>query len=818
MLECRDEQRREAVRIRDDWNGIDFVEVDDSGTVLTVLFLGKAPQGIAKANVSIEGGRTSKGAVAVLSIDVQPEEDPRLDDRLLVHVDRRGDHATYVLRLTGLERIDPRYAAAEFSFMANCPSDLDCAAAPPCPEPVYPQPAIDYLAKDYASFRQLILDRLALVMPEWRDRLVPDLGVTLVELLAYVGDYLSYYQDAVATEAYLATARRRPSVRRHARLVDYVLGEGCNARAFVCIEVANDITLDLRQCWFITALNDPRFASTKVALKADELDSFASGSFEVFEPMDREAPLPLLRARNALRFYSWGDRECCLKAGSVAATLHADERARLRVGDVLVFEEVVGPRTGSPADADPNHRHAVRLTSVTLAKDLLTGQQVLEITWGAADALPFDLCLSTIGPAPTCKFLPHVSVARANVVLVDHGQTVPPEALGEVPTLPSEPCCECEGRPSDVTGVPGRFAPTLQQGPLTFSQRRAADGAAADWMSQDPRRALPSIFLRAQPAGVGGGRWEARADLLSSGADDQHFVVEMEEDGVARLRFGDDELGEQPDAGTRFTAHYRVGNGPRGNVGAKGIAALVHRTSTLANDITRVWNPLPARGGTAPEPMSEAKLNAPQAFRFGPEAMQRAIIADDYARLAERHKALQRAAARLAWTGSWFEASVSVDPLAAVADATPLTREVLSNLEAFRRIGHDLGVRVTEYVPIDLAMTVCAAPEYIRGHVKAALLDAFSDRALPGNRRGFFHPDSMTFGSHLYLSAIIAAAHAVPGVVSVQVTRLQRQHAPSNGEIEAGVLPLGVFETAKLANDPNLPDQGRLVIHVMGGR
>ena len=37
----------------------------------------------------------------------------------------------------------------------------------------------------------------------------------MVELLAFVGDYLSYQQDAIATEAYLGTARRRVSVRRH---------------------------------------------------------------------------------------------------------------------------------------------------------------------------------------------------------------------------------------------------------------------------------------------------------------------------------------------------------------------------------------------------------------------------------------------------------------------------------------------------------------------------------------------------------------------------------------------------------------------------
>ena len=81
-----------------------------------------------------------------------------------------------------------------------------------------------------------MLDRLLVTMPEWRERHIPDIGITLVELMAYVADQLSYSLDAVTTEAYLSTARLRISVRRHARLVDYRMHEGCNARSWVCIE------------------------------------------------------------------------------------------------------------------------------------------------------------------------------------------------------------------------------------------------------------------------------------------------------------------------------------------------------------------------------------------------------------------------------------------------------------------------------------------------------------------------------------------------------------------------------------------------------
>ena len=57
--------------------------------------------------------------------------------------------------------------------------------------------------------------------------------MVLAELIAYVGDQLSYQQDAVATEAYLDTARSRISLRRHALLVDYHVHDGCNARAWM---------------------------------------------------------------------------------------------------------------------------------------------------------------------------------------------------------------------------------------------------------------------------------------------------------------------------------------------------------------------------------------------------------------------------------------------------------------------------------------------------------------------------------------------------------------------------------------------------------
>lgn len=885
-LVCQTERRRHAVR-RQDYNGLDYLEVSDDQLTLTVYFLGEAPEDLGPENISITGGERIRD-IQVVDVKVCPQRDPELDNCIVVTVDKPGDFSTYTLCLVNLpddSRFDPRYRCLSFTFKAACPTDLDCKTVPVCPPDVYPQPEVDYLAKDYASFRQLILDRLAVVAPDWTDRHVPDLGITLVELFAYVGDYLSYYQDAVATEAYLDTARQRISVRRHARFVDYTVHEGCNARTWVHVDTSIDAMLPAQQLSFLTAFdNAPEVAGR--LLTWDDLRSVPGNRYEVFEPLvdASGAEILLYASHNEIRFYTWGDTECCLPRGATAASLidgperppvgvpepqepeetpqdipesavdkeprepdqrqekgrdHADgdddvppvgetpvqRLLHLKPGDVLIFEEVIGPKTGDPDDADPTHRHAVRLIHVEPVIDPLTGRPVLEVAWAEEDALPFALCLSVVGPPPECALIEDVSVARGNVVLADHGRRIDePEDLGRVPVEFEDAVCEREGLPSDVIRRPGRFRPTLDERRLTFSQPLPPCGPAAGLIDQDPRQALPWILLVSRPvpgesavddaADMPARPWAARRDLLASRPDDDHFVVEMDDRRRAHLRFGDGQMGSQPESGLAFEAAYRVGNGPDGNIGADKLLLAVSDT-VVSGLALAPRNPLPARGGTAPEPVAEVKLFAPHAFR---QVLERAITADDYAELAAQNPAVQRAAAELRWNGSWYEARVAIDPLGRAEADAGLLQEIETHLYRFRRIGHDLAVRAARYVALDIAMDVCVKPSFLRGHVKAALLERFGIGCLPDGSLGFFHPDALSFGQSISLSRLVAAAQTIPGVESVAVTRLQRLFEGPNGEIEQGVLTIGPLEIARLDNDPNFPENGRIQFDLGGGR
>lgn len=84
-------------------------------------------------------------------------------------------------------------------------------------------PTIDYTNKDFQSLRTAMLALARYRLPEWTDQSPSDLGSLLVDLFAYMGDVVLYYQDRIANESFLQTAVERRSVLNMLRLVGYDL-------------------------------------------------------------------------------------------------------------------------------------------------------------------------------------------------------------------------------------------------------------------------------------------------------------------------------------------------------------------------------------------------------------------------------------------------------------------------------------------------------------------------------------------------------------------------------------------------------------------
>jgi hypothetical protein len=806
---CGQSNRRELV-LATGLNGIDYLEVlgqPGCGTELAITFLKDATGLALTAENVVITGDTEVSATLVTAATAQAAQ------VVTVQLDHTGGFAPYTLRLAAVQTaadgtvtatpdppdgLDPVLSTVAFSFKAGCPSPADCLpASTATPPPAAPD--INYLARDYDGFRQVMLDRLAVLAPAWTERHAADLGLVLVEALAYAADHLSYQQDAVGTEAYLGTARSRISLRRHARLVNYRVGEGCSARVLVAVNVTQDgLTLPAGTLFYPAVPGLPVAGGAAGPLAAQLART--APAFAALQAV------PLATEQDEIIFYTWGDEDCCLPAGATSATLTATDPQKgnltsLTEGTILLFEEVLGPATGVAGDADPAHRCAVILTSVRWQDhtgapltDPVNGTRITQVSWGDADALPVSLCLSsTVDGAP----VGNVSVVRGNVVLAGQGTWVNGE---ELPAVPAS----------------GRYYPQLMQSPVAFAVPFAAPASAAAFLSQDPSQAVPVVSLTDSEAGG----WTPRPDLLSSGPRDQHFVVEVEQDGTAFLRFGDGDHGARPDPGLTFTATYQVGNGTVGNVGRDALGQAVIPATTPpfpSAAIAGLRNPLPVTDGVDMEPVDHIRQFAPFAF----QAQQRCVTEDDYGQQAALVPGVQAARGTLRWTGSWYTAFVSVEPAASVpggaGSATSvlpaqLTAAVAQDMDLLRMMGSDVAVEAAIIVGLRIELAVCVDADHFRGDVQAALTKTFTG---PG---GLLNAANFTFGQTVYASPLIAAAQAVPGVASVTLAVFSRLDAPWTDGVADGFLTMGRLEIPRCDNDPDHLDHGLFTLALDGGK
>lgn len=858
------EKRRDDLRLHPDptRNGIDYVVVDPvDHRRLSITFLRPVPHRLGEPNKDVYGLaerpgeriRISGGSrvVGITAVSARRASDHVID----VMVDQVGDLGTYVLTLDAPE-LDPPLSTVPLSFAAPCPTDVDCEQVVPCPPATYDEPRIDYLAKDYASFRRLLIDIARSRNPNWNEDNPADLAATVLEALAYEGDRISYFQDAVATEAYLETARIRKSVRRHARLVDYRVHDGRNAWTYVAFTVGGTGTVP-QATPVLTRIEAPlapgATAPPGLVVDPDHLAPLvrpgeppalqlpaALASVAVFETAHAQL---CSERNNEIQIHTWGRDRAALPVGTVEAALFTVDasgtavRPELSDGQLLLFEEVRGSFSpGRGADADPGHRQVVRIVgspeklhdavyseklaatpdgrwALALAAATTDKLPLLRVRWSRADALAFPLCVSVLDEHG--EPLRSVAVARGNVALADHGQTIEEDLQPVVP-----------GR------TPVELSPSL--GPLTVqAPTPPADALGIALvvgrtdLTAPPGACRPAVSVAVTgPTGRTDG-YGAVPDLLGSGAFDADLVAEIDDAGFATLRFGDGEYGADAIDGVAFRATYRVGNGPAGNIGADAVAhvALGSPAPPGVPEVRQVRNPLAAVAGTSAESLDAARVAAPEAFRVD---QPRAVTEADYAAAAMRLATVQGAVARFRWTGSWWTVFVGIDP-ADPADryeapdgrsrlAPGLTAQVEAHLSAVRQAGYDLALRPPTDAPIELAIDLCVRAGHFRTDVVEAVRVALSRFVLPDGTFGLFHPANWTFGTKLRVSTIYAVVEAVEGVDSLVVDRLTRLGQPDNGELERGVLVPGSWEIVRCDADPNFAEHGTLLITADGGK
>lgn len=819
--------------------GIDFVQVVDpqDQTLLRVFFLidpddlddpivetAALPVDVstdAVTIVSTTGGEHLAEVPVLRTTYRQVLFDGDLRTVLEIETAEPGDFSIY--RLTIFDeperRIDRFFNGVEFSFKQGCPGRLDCKPTSDCPdEPMVDFP-VDYLARDFSSLRNALLDFAAQRYPDWTETIEADAGVMLAEIMAALGDELSYVQDRHGREAYLETLSERRSIRWHTRLVDYQIHDG-------------------------------RSATTVLAVDASAA-AFAEAGMRVWAAQDGVVPIPFelghsLEDQRGPKLAFWihpdwnripahvpDESEPCLPAGSTELYLRGRFPLSIQLpapdptpedfwlGRTMVLET-------TPADPSlPTRRHMVTVVDIERTTDplCLEGGVPVDITrirWSDEQALPFELCLrdttvlGNVVPAIAGETFTERFVIGSNddlsVALPAAVERQGPcnDVTGQRTPTFFYSLVETEARGLGQVGPPGRTRPEVELEQVEATTLQPADPSARDF-------------------------WEYRRSLLEStpGADD--FTLD---DGMRRrviafdrigerivhrdyatgsgysVRFGDGEFGRVPAEGDVYRVRYRTGPGSRANLPADTVTLLDDPNPppsipwpTLTAIADAVTNPFPITDGLNPETLEVIKQLAPEAFKAEP---LRAVRDEDYREIAERLLPwVQRAGATARWTGSWLTEFATADPLGSFV-LSPERREELENtLDCVRQVGREVYVRDPDYLDLDLEIKICVAPSAYPGQVEERVLDALT------GKDGFFQPDNFTFGTPLRRSALEATIQHVPGVRGVEEMCLRVRGSRELEPFLDMSLEVGDHQILRLQNDKRFPERGSLRIRTV---
>ncbi len=502
---------------------------------------------------------------------------------------------------------------------------------------------IDYMARDYESFKQAMIDLIPHKLPNWTERSEADFGIVLIELFAYMGDILSYYQDRIVNESFLATAQERRSVIQHLRLIGYELEPASAASAMLTLS----FSVDNNRTEIIAIDRGDQF-STK---------SSKEQSSVLFEYVD-STPL------------------------------------------VIDLSNLI-PDSGGPG-----------------RKTFQSGQPLEDGT-------------------------------NAPFVPVKEGQTIKKEIVGNP-----------DGSPNQV------------------------------FQLAQPKLLRDSLQLK-----VGGEQWELRDNLLYSRSTDSHYSIQIDENDMSRIYFGDNIYGQAPEKGNRIVATYRVGGGIHGNV-ARDAITIIANASQLQTLAAQVTNAEAATGGAERESIEHAVRFAPTVFK----SRERAVTVEDYVTLAKKFNGVAKAKAEAA---GWNYVDLYIAPSGGGIATDLFKADLLAHFEDFRMMTTLIRIKDPIDAPVYITAEVNVKSYYFQKDVQYQIEEAIREEVL--------NFDTLDFGQPVYLSKVYEAIENIEGVEFVNISEFLRdtpasiyQSTVSNYKMDAAIASQGIIQIEKY----EIPCQG----------
>lgn len=823
--------------------GIDFVWVDPSDHRRLAVFFVIEPDRLvrpfdpdrAEITVTLAGTENPETIeVSSTAWNTRPDAsgNPRLT--LTVTARREGSFQNYRLALTdtpadaGPNRLDPFSREILFSFKQPCPSPFDCQPRGECPPPESDDYPVDYLARDFESFRQALLTFASDRYPDWQAQVPADFGGMISELFSALGDEFSYIQDRFLREGFLDTLTQRRSFAQLARLIDYRLDPGESSSGPVILRLYDG---ERRPSGTTPQVVDVP-SGARVWADQEDSDSIPYEVGQDLEAMIAGTPthpahshwtdLPAYVADPDRPCLSPGARELHLADDGLlappfpAAVLATDIRGYWEGKQLLLETRPSDPET-------PVRRHLLTLDRpVESFVDPLTGTgPILTLHWREEDALPFPIDLTE-------------TFVSANLVPVRAGLTRFEDfEIGE-PSTPQRGRTIERGGPLDLR--------SSHRPPIHRYSLGATVGDGLGWRSIDnpagDPSSLPDIVLDQLDPAAGLAplqTWKAGGDPLEFSPTDERVSVEnghwgkiasyqrakraieafdfLGDQGYT-LRFGDGTFGRRPTRGDVFRVWFRTGPGASGNVPEE----TIRRVRELPNfspaplqsmpfAIRSVRNPLRLGNGRDPEDLELARRIAPAAYK---SVVLRAVRNRDYRDQIERLPDVDRANAVTRWTGAWASTFVAADPVGTFELSDDLFETVQARLGAVRQVGRCALARQPVYLPVDLKIAICVEDGASFGNTVAGILRALSPANGPS---AFFAPDRFTFGEPLVRASLEAAIACIDGVRAVLEIQARIRGRTEWGVFSEREIPVAADRILIVKNDPDRPGRGSIRIY-----
>ncbi len=698
-----------------------------------------------------------------------------------------GDYSTYTLSLDYTKfDIDPVLSEIKFKFRPGCFS-VDCA---PDWEPslaAQKQPEIDYLAKDFESFKHLYISAMMDRVPGWQPTSEADLDMTLLELFSVQADELSDYQDRVMNEATISSARKRVSLTRHARQMDYHVHQGHQASTLLIVKLKAGQSYDEPNLF-------PKGFTVWTGAEVPKEES------QYFASKEEAYMLDLL---NDMELYTWQGVKPSLAAGSTSADILLSLTSEASVKEVvdwinegkikrLVIQEHQNPETGQSAGLDPTRRQLLRLISAEAKLDPMTGQWFVYVKWDDRDKLKRNYCFTV-----RCKegAVEHISFFHGNLIDVYHGN---PKQLIFIP--PGTPMTQSNQRYFEQTEKWGTLCYLNNDDRLSYQYTPPGN-------EENP---LSTLSVSVDSGEVQ--TWSEAISFIHSQEDYEEYIVETDELQQSVIRFGNGVNGKRLADDAIVTCDYQIGQGREGNIG-RDMLIFYDTTASDYAAVASCWNPFDVTNGIDPEPVGEIVRRMQEAYNA---RQLRAITLKDYEARAEELPDINKAKAQYAWSGSWRIIRVALDPKGTEELPQEVFRKVSRHLDAVRLIGDDLELRLPRFVPLDIKIDICIHPDYWAQDIQYILEQEFSNGYTPDGLPAFFHPDKWTFGQSLYASQILGSIKKIKGIDFVKSISMTKWDHPSG--IHQDYIEVDIDEVITVANDRDHMEKGFIDFDVKGGR